>query len=588
MIQSLDELLAAAKDRLLLEHRTGNVELKRSWDQENGKKISAFANRLGAAVQWMCIGIADDGSLCGRTESWAKSTEEAVSQHLNQYLDPQTTCEAISCHAVNGQWVVAIKFRSPGSVVYWNNVAYKAAGTTIVSMTPEEIMQLTIALPGLTDYSAQRWAGVSDDRKVTEYINCVAHRRSGTTLESIAGLQPSEALERIGIRGTNSERVLFGDIHYRVVKYDRGGNPLSNETFTGLHDLISSRFHQEVQDWSRNALGIRSQPYPERALKEGLANAIAHAAYFEADGDIIVEVFPDRLCISNLCQKESGYFANKWFSRAHKTMNRLLMEALRLAGSVDELGRGKTLIFSDALRSGKRPPEVFLERGRRYDRWRLIIHGGERDNVQLRVFERLRQIYPDEHKALIAHALVLWRGQTVSQIRQYVDGESSRAFAEVLADLRGPIFYYQKRDQIVLRRWVTVLLGEGKDSKKLSPAEEEDLFEFLRKLHTEYHRGYITSKELREAAGMGHSQSEIVLGSQIFRKWAEEGKVAKVKKGVYRFVQPLTSLAREDLFEFILNELSKGPEPGRNAQQTVRSDSGTRAADGTASGLPQP
>lgn len=588
MIGTIDKLLASVRNRTLLEHRTGNVELKRSWDQENGKKLSAFANRLAAPVQWMCIGIADDGSLCARTEAWAKSTEETISQHLNQYLDPQTTCESITCHDDNGNWFVVIKFGSPGSVVYWNNAAYKAAGTTIESMTPEEIMQLTIALPGLTDYSAQRWDGNSDKTKAAEFIRTVATRRAGTTMESLKELDADLALERIGIRGTNTVRVLFGDTQYRVVKYDNAGNPLSNEARTGLQGLLSPQFAQEVQEWSRQALGIRSQPHPDRALKEGLANAVAHAAYFEAGGDIIIELYPDRLSIGNLCQKESRFFANKWFSRAHKTMNRVLMEVLRLAGSVDELGRGKTLIFSDSLRNGKRPPAVLLEKGGRYDRWRLILHGGDQDSVQLRVYDRLRKIYPDEHKALIAHALVLWRGQTVSQIRQYVDGESSRDFAEVLVDLKGPIFYYQKRDQIILRRWVTVLLGEGKDSKKLSAAEEEDLFEFVRKCHTEYHRGYITSKELREHADMGHTPSEIVLGSQILRKWTAEGKLEKVKKGLYRFMRPSAPTIPEDLFEVVLKELSKGSDLARSVQETVGDDTGTHAGDGSASGAPQP
>ena len=53
------------------------------------------------------------------------------------------------------------------------------------------------------------------------------------------------------------------------------------------------------------------------------------------------------------------------------TINGLLMEVLRVAGHVDELGRGKNLIFSDSIKNGKRSPEVILERAGRYDRWKL-------------------------------------------------------------------------------------------------------------------------------------------------------------------------------------------------------------------------
>lgn len=469
MIETIEELLECARNHTLLEHRTGNVELRRSWDQENGKKMSAFANRASTAPQWMCVGIADDGTFCGRTEAWAKTTEEAVSQHLNQYLDPQITCLGISCHECEGQWFLVIKYGNPGSVVYWNNSAYKGAGTTIETMTPEEVMQLTVALPGLTDYSAQPWTGVYDQGKAADFANTVAMRRSGATLDRIGELAPDIALRRIGIHSTNTHWILFGDVRYRVVRYDRQGNPIRNDTHTGLYGILQPTFFADVQQWTQHELGLGSAPYPEKALKEGLANAVAHAAYFDGSGDVMIELFPDKLCISNLCLRDSKYFANKWFSRGHKTTNRVLMEALRLAGAVDELGRGKNLIFAESLRNGKRPPKVVVERGGRYDRWRLYIYGGQQDRAQLRVYERLRQMYPDEQKALIANALVLWRGQTVSDIRQYVDGESSRTFAEVLGDLHGPIFYYQTKDQIILRRWVRVLIGEGKDSKTTLP-----------------------------------------------------------------------------------------------------------------------
>ena len=79
--------------------------------------------------------------------------------------------------------------------------------------------------------------------------------------------------------------------------------------------------------------------------------------------------------------------------------------------------------------------------------------------------------------------------------------------------------------------WVSILLGEGKDSKQLSAAEEENLLEFVSKLQWDYHRGYITPKELREHAGMGDTPSEVVLDSQILKRWTEQKKVKKVEEG---------------------------------------------------------
>lgn len=179
-------------------------------------------------------------------------------------------------------------------------------------------------------------------------------------------------------------------------------------------------------------------------------------------------------------------------------------------------------------------------------------NGGLKNTSQLRMLNRLKEMYKDEQKALIANALVLWRGNTVSSIRQYVDGESPQIFAEILSDLTGPIFYYKEKDKIFLRRWASVLLGEGKDSKQLSAAEEADLQEFARKMQIEYRHGYITPKEFRELAGMGHTKSEQVLSSKLLRKWLEKGVVRKVKRGLYQFRRPKEQVNLRELISALL------------------------------------
>jgi len=404
-------------------------------------------------------------------------------------------------------------------------------------MSPADVMKLTVSLPGLTDFTSQTCTEKADLSAVQRFSQVLGAIDRNIPIVDIQELCADDILKRLGIENTRTSQILFGSCKYRVVFYDKRDNPIRNETRTGLFHLLDKPFREEIQHWTKEQLRIVSVPYPERALAEALANAVAHAAYVERSGDIIIEAFPDKICISNLCMKESTFFANKWFSRAHNTINRTLMEILRIAAFVDELGRGKNLIFAESLRYGKRAPEVSIEKGGRYDRWRLILYGGAQERRQIRLLNRLREMYPDEQKALIANALVLWRGRSGTDVKQYVDGESSAIFAEVLADIRGPIFYWEEKDQIVPRRWVKVLLGEGKDSKQLSPAEEKDLLEFSRKIQTEYHQGYITPKQLRELADMGHTSAEQVLSSNLLKKWSVTGIVHKVRIGLYQFTE---------------------------------------------------
>lgn len=534
-IESISHLEEALRDGSLMEHRWTNVELKEAWSQDCGHRISALANRVATTASYLVVGVSDGGSLLDKQESWARQVEQTISQHLNSYLDPVQAVRIVVCREIGTSWVVVLTAANPGSVVFWNQQAYKGIGTTTARMRPDEVMELAVRLPGRKDYSAQPWAGPVDGSLVAEYANRVAvHRSEASLLAALPG-GPEAVLVAARLHGRSVCRLLFGPTRFRVVKYDAAGEPVENESREGLLRLVSPRFEQEVQAWTREELALTENPYSERALKESLANAVAHAAFFDNDGEIVVELHPDRLAISNLCLPESAFFANKWFSRSHKTVNALLMETLRWGGFVDELGRGKSLIFEESILSGKRPPQVFVEKAGRFDRWRLCLYGGVTDPLQLRLRNRLATIYRDRPRALIAHALVLWADQPVANIRKYIDGESLPLFAQVLGDLNGPIFYYKEADRIVLRRWAATLLEEGKDSKRLTIPEEEDLLNFAYGLQTEYHHGVITPAELRKFASMGDTPSEKSMSSEILRRWVKAGIVDRVRRGEYRF-----------------------------------------------------
>jgi len=554
MLKIKEDIISKINEGVLQEHRHNNLELKSLWNQNCGKKISAFANKNLQGPNWLCVGINDHGEICENEESWAKNTEETISQHINQYLDPQQACKSISCHELNNKWFIIIQFENPGVVVYWNKKAYITSGTTISEMEPEEIVGLTVKLPGLSDYTAQNYQGDFQNDLVKKFTLTVSEKRKNSILDSIKDLPSDHALDRIGIRTKNACKILFGECQYRLIYYDKQQNPIENKTQKGVYRIIHNDFIKHIQEHSKKQLNIRTNPYPDLALREALANAIAHSAYFEAHGDIIIEIFPEKLSISNLCLQESIYFANKWFSNAHKTINKTLMETLRLSGYVDELGRGKNLIFSESIRYGKKPPQVFIEKGGRFCRWRLLLYGGIQNKSQLKLFNQLKEKYKDEQKALIANALVLWEGLSVAQLKQYIEGESEKLFIEILSDINGPIFFYREKDTIVLRRWVKVLLGEGKESKQLSAAEEKDTFEFVKKIRLEYHHGYVTPKDLRDIADLGHTKSSQVMSSQLLKKWADEGKLKKIRSGLYQFIKPVTSYSFEELLKRLREE----------------------------------
>jgi len=550
MIKSIDELLEVIKQGGIEEYKHINVELKREWKKDFGVELSALGNKLNNDVSWLVIGVKDNGQLFNYSEERIKAEEEKISQQLNEYLDPVQACIGLFCHEINGSWLIIIQIKNPGAVVKWNQIAYKATGTTSKPMDPVEEMELTMKLPGLTDYSAQQWSGIINEKQANDFCRILLEKRpelnfgKGDYLESTQQL-----LERIKVSNSNVAKILFGDTKYRVVYYSQFEEPVINEDRTGLYDIVTEAFINEIQQHcSLNGERV----FSDRALKEALANSVAHAAYFENNGELIIEVYKDRLCISNLCLPESGYFANKWLSRSHKTVNRLLMETLRLCNFVDELGRGKSLIFTESLKKGLNPPQVIIEKAGRFNRWKTFIYGGQKDEKLIRLYERLLDIYKNENIALIAQALVLWRDKTVTEIREYIEGESTaKIIGDLLSDIQGPIFYYDKTDQIILRRWASILLGEGKDGKALSFAEEESLLDTAYDLATKYNKSRVTTKELRHWSGMTNTRSEVVLMSNLMKKWVEKKIVKKIKNGEYEFLPRKTqpNLDINDLIE---------------------------------------
>ncbi len=411
MINNRIELLSEIKNGALKEHCAHNVELKRSWQDKYGKKISSLCNKISCSNMWLIIGIEDDGTIYGHDETWAKTTEEVISQHLNKKLDPVLACDSITCEVINSGWIVILELGNPGAVVKWENYAYKSSGTTSEKMSPEEIMELTMELPGLTDYSKQ----VTDRNVNNGIVNIFCQDARTNNNDLISTTSNEELIHKIHMHSTNAEKILLGEIKYRIVKTNSNNEIIENSTYYGLYNILTTQFFEEIKQWFTH-LYPEMNALSDKILRESLANSVAHASYNENDGEILIELFHNKLTISNLCFPEYATFANKWFSRIHKSPNSFLVELLRMVRKVDELGRGKNIIFTESLESGYSPPIVEVTNVGRYNRWTLNIYCGSSNQKNIRLYKKIKEIYGDLNKSLIAFALVLWRDIKVSKI----------------------------------------------------------------------------------------------------------------------------------------------------------------------------
>ncbi len=187
--------------------------------------------------------------------------------------------------------------------------------------------------------------------------------------------------------------------------FDADGNLKHQTEIKGLLRLLDPEFVESIQSWTRkNAASLighslqltEEVPYPTEALREVLANAVAHSSYHRDSGGIRIEMHPNRLVVRNVAPAENEAFLGKWFSRASHVKNRSLMTVLRMARLVDEAGNGKLKIFRHMMESGKPLPRA---EGQKIDaqtvNWSITLYSHQPSPEVLNLIARVKTETPD-------------------------------------------------------------------------------------------------------------------------------------------------------------------------------------------------
>lgn len=545
----LKTLVEKIKKNQVCEVLDHNVELKSSWEQEHGKRISALANAAEfTQTAFLVVGIADSGQLLSNDLKWLQATEDKISNHIRQYLSPIVVANPRGYQSEHGCFVI-IEISNPDDVTEWNGKAYKRVGTQTAEMTPAEKLDLTLRLPG-QDYSKRAWeTSALSAPLIAQFAQKLIDNGFEGLPQDLSRLAPDEILERLRCKGKNASKILFGDTPMRVVYFDAEGDVIEQKTRDGAYYLLSDEFISQIQTWTKSRgtilhggsiAAVSEDPYPLKALRECLANAVAHALYERENGGIIVEIFFDRMVIRNNCTLEVKKFAKEWFSKKSWSRNKLLMQILREARYTDELGTGKTRLFSQMLEAGKPEPVIeFFEKGA-FGCWAVTLYNEHSNAVHMRLFERIRLSYPSLEESRLAMALILWRSQRWPDILEKLDAHYQRLATKIIRDPKSPIIVLG--DEIITKRWAhTALLGQ--DSMAFSTHEENLIRQFLQiKAYESGRQGIFNVKEARALIGLSTTPSETTQLSNLFRKWRSQNILQDgQKRGEWRFIHPPTN-----------------------------------------------
>jgi len=91
--------------------------------------------------------------------------------------------------------------------------------------------------------------------------------------------------------------------------------------------------------------------YPEEAVREAVVNALLHRDYFDASGDVMVEIFLNHITVSNPGGLVS-WLRREDFGKYSRARNRLLASMLMRTTYVEKMGTGISRINSSLKKAG--------------------------------------------------------------------------------------------------------------------------------------------------------------------------------------------------------------------------------------------
>ncbi len=286
---------------------------------------------------------------------------------------------------------------------------------------------------GLLDPSAQivadaRWEDL--DRLEFERFRRSVRERRGRSDESLLDLPDLELSKALGVVDANGDVrgvrlagvLLFGkedalrrfvpahEVAFQVLRgLDVEVNDFFRWPLLRVMEEIEARIRarNREQELMVGLLRVGVPDYPERALREAVANALIHRDYLRL-GAVHVQWHGDHVEITNPGGFPEGVRLDNLLVTAPRPRNPLLADAFKRAGIVERTARGIDTIFYEQLRNGRPAPSYERSNEATVS---LVIPGGAAnlDFVRLLVTEAQqgRDLTLDE--LLVLNALWLTR-----------------------------------------------------------------------------------------------------------------------------------------------------------------------------------
>jgi ATP-dependent DNA helicase RecG len=350
-----------------------NVEFKKSIPskiKEITEEVCAFANASGGTV---LIGVDDYNIIQGVTFNNAKRS--ALQNSINE-ITPVLHCEVYIVN-IDAKYIVVIEVPSGVNKPYvLSGAIYVRQGPNSQKLTRVEEMRdffqqadriyydeapckafdVTQDIPETNIHEFRELAGLStavSNEQVLNNLKLITNDgflKNGATL--FFAQNPEQYFEKAVIRC-----IVFDGIDKRYIVDDK---------------IMSGTLYQQflkTMTWLKTKLDVRydiegtgSQPrkelweIPETVFKEAIINALAHRDYYDKGARITIEVFNDRVEVSNPGGLISGIPKNE-FGKRSLSRNPLIFGLFERIRMVEQVGSGISRMRDLMIEENLTPPE---------------------------------------------------------------------------------------------------------------------------------------------------------------------------------------------------------------------------------------
>ena len=342
--------------------------------KEVTEEVCAFANAAGGTL---LIGVDDKNTVQGVTFDNAKRS--ALQNSIGE-ISPTLHCEIYTAE-VEGKEIIVIEVPSG------DNKPYVLSGAIYVRQGPNS--QKLTTVEEMRDFFQQA------DRIYFDEAPCKAI----VIAKDIPEENIRQFRELAGFNGTIADEQIFNNLKlYTKDTFLKNGAVLffaqnpeqffekavvrciafegTDKRFIIDDKLMQGTLYQQflqTMEWLKGKLDVRydiegvgSQPrkeiweIPETVFREAIINALAHRDYYEKGARITIELFTDRVEISNPGGLVSGIPRNE-FGKRSLSRNPLIFGLFERIRMVEQIGSGIVRMRDLMIEAGLTPPEFTME-----------------------------------------------------------------------------------------------------------------------------------------------------------------------------------------------------------------------------------